>query len=96
MSSSAEQAFAHTEVIKVIYNCVENKIYFAHSEKWPYHYDFAKKFLNYKQSLSTFNVEMYLNEERLFILATIIRHRDQVSSSLISIVNNLYSNLLKI
>jgi hypothetical protein len=63
----------------VIYHCVENKFYFLQSEKWPYHFDFAKKFLGYKQSLSTFNVEMYLNEERNFILATIIRHRDQVS-----------------
>ena len=66
--------FGEVKSINVTYSIADNKIYYANSNKYFIHFDFAEKVLGYIKGHVIFNEEQYTkNPNRLYILA-IVNH----------------------
>lgn len=71
---------ARSEVVKVIWDKSDDKVYFLESRRWPIHFFFANRFLdrpgNRIPEQTSFNVIQYKTAERRFVLGTITRYLD--------------------
>jgi hypothetical protein len=70
---------AHTEVVKVVVEVNGERVWFCASERWPLHYDFARRFLARDFAIGdrgAFNTRQYRRDDRTLILASIVRHLD--------------------
>jgi pyruvate, water dikinase len=66
--------YGEVKSINLLYSIVDQKIYYANSNKYYIHYDFASAFLGYPKGHAAFNQEQYRNNpNRIYILA-IINH----------------------
>lgn len=77
---SNEHAIARTEVVKILWDHATDRLWFAQSERWPIHYDFAVRFLQTDArplgDRATFNRRIYLQENREMQMASLVRYRD--------------------
>src|ERR1700736_1047310 len=71
---------ANTEVVKVILDGSDGRIYFLQSRRWPIHYYFAQKFLSTSEhpvgDETAFNRTEYHSEQRRFVLGALSHFRD--------------------
>lgn len=71
---------SHTEVVKILFDRKDGRLYFQESRLWPLHYEFAARFLSSNTypvpDLMTFNRVEYHSARRRFILGTITRYVD--------------------
>ena len=89
--SPQDRAFARTEVVKVViyatapkgHNGGKNNLYFLQTVKWIFHHSFCDYYLHHPgaKKLSSFNAKNYLQDDRDFILGTVIHYKDQVRRS---------------
>lgn len=64
--------WGETESIKFIYDFVHDTIYYFNSNKYQYHYYFARDVLGYRLGVDVFNNEQYLNNpSRMFYMGTL-------------------------
>ena len=85
--SPQDRAFARTEVVKVViyatapkgHNGGKNNLYFLQTVKWIFHHSFCDYYLHHPgaKKLSSFNAKNYLQDDRDFILGTVIHYKDQ-------------------
>ncbi|MGE0786735.1 MAG: PEP/pyruvate-binding domain-containing protein [Sandaracinaceae bacterium] len=77
---SSEHAIARTEVIKVLWDHVTDRVYYCQSDRWPIHYDFAVRFIQSdERALGTrreFNQRQYLRADREMQMASVVRYVD--------------------
>jgi hypothetical protein len=73
----AEQVSAHVKSLKVVYDIVNDHVYFTNSKLYPYHYEFCSKVLGYKQSNDIFNIDQYgCGNNRIYCLASVNYYED--------------------
>jgi hypothetical protein len=80
-ATPGREAFAHTEVVKVIIDLEDDwRVYFLQSERWEIHYFFASRFLDRPghpiESHEAFNQREYRQQDRRFVLGTVVHYRD--------------------
>ena len=77
---SREHAVARAEVVKLLVDLEQDRVYFCQSDRWPIHYDFAVRFLSDEArpfgDRRSFNTRHYLRSDRRFIMATLVHYRD--------------------
>jgi hypothetical protein len=73
----AEQVTAHVKSLKVIYDIVNDHVYFTNSKLYPYHYYFCSIILGYKQSNEQFNIDQYgCGNNRIYCLGSVNYYED--------------------
>lgn len=80
-ATPGRETFAHTDVVKVIIDLEDNwRPYFLQSGRWEIHYFFAARFLDRPghpiESHEAFNQREYRQQDRRFILGTLVHYRD--------------------
>lgn len=77
-AASQEHAIAQTEVVKVLWDHATNKLYFMQSQRWPLHYEFAKRFIEDADrplgTLRQFGHEQYGQPNRTVQAATLVQY----------------------
>jgi len=77
---SSEHAVARTEVVKVLFDQVTDRLYFCQSARWPLHYDFAVRFIQTEDrplgERRAFMTRQYLRPDRDMQMASLVRYRD--------------------
>lgn len=77
---SNEHAVARTEVVKILWDHVTDRLYFCQSERWPIHYDFAVHSIQTDErplgDRGAFNRRQYLRPDRDMQMASLVRYRD--------------------
>jgi hypothetical protein len=72
---------SRVEVVKVLFDRTEHRLYFMQSRRWPIHYDFAERFLSTPgarlEDHVRFNDHEYRDDDRRFVLGTVTRYLDQ-------------------
>jgi len=72
---------ARVDVVKVLFDRGDGRLYFMQSRRWPIHYDFADHFLwppgAPLESHGAFNEHEYRDTDRRFVLGTITHYLDQ-------------------
>ena len=59
--------YSDVESVKFIYNSNNREIYFMNSKRFEFHYDFAVRFLGYKQGIYHFNNVQYSSAKERFL-----------------------------
>jgi pyruvate, water dikinase len=66
--------YGEVKSLNIIYSIADQKVYFANSNKYFIHFDFAESYLGYRKGHAMFNLEQYKNNpNRIYILA-ILNH----------------------
>ena len=77
-SAPTKSNFGQVGAVKVIYDFVNDKIYYLQSEKYELHYHFASKILGYKKGHINFNKTQYTNNpNRRYYAFTLNYHKAQ-------------------
>ncbi len=76
-----DETIAHTEVVKFLLDVANGRrSYFTQSNRWPIHYDFARRFLDTSahpiEDHEAFNVRQYRRDDRRFVLGSIVHYLD--------------------
>lgn len=75
------QHFANSDNVKILVDSSDGAVYFLQSERWPVHYWFARRYLSRPEApirdASAFLLENYHDEDRRFVLATLVHYVDQ-------------------
>ncbi len=66
--------FGQVKSINMLYSMVDRKIYYANSNKYYIHYDFASLYLGYIKGHAIFNQEQYTNNPNRIYIPGIINH----------------------
>lgn len=79
-SRPGTEHMARTEVVKVILDRSDDRIYFLESNRWPIHFFFAQRFLDKPglkvQEQTAFNVAQYKRDDRRFVLGSLTHFLD--------------------
>lgn len=71
---------ARTEVVKFLLDRTDGRVYFTQTERWPIHFDFAKKFLSTPshpvEDHGAFNRREYHDPDRRFIVGSLAHYLD--------------------
>jgi hypothetical protein len=72
--SPQNEAYSGVKSVKLLYNFIEDKIYYINSSKYMMHSEFAIGELGYKRGNNTFNIEQYVNHPNRKYFMTTITH----------------------
>ncbi len=79
-SRPGTEHMARTEVVKVILDRSDDRIYFLESNRWPIHFFFAQRFLDKPglkvQEQTAFNIAQYKRDDRRFVLGSLTHFLD--------------------
>lgn len=72
------EKYGNVSSIKIVYDILTKKIYYIHSRKYKFHYDFCSKYLNTYHQLAVFNsIEYGEGKSRKYIVANINHYEGQ-------------------
>jgi hypothetical protein len=78
---AGNEVMAHVEVVKVLLDHQDERLYFIQSRRWPIHFDFAERYLSSPGAPvldhGRFNDREYHDADRRFVLGTVTHHLDQ-------------------
>ncbi|HTR52712.1 MAG TPA: PEP/pyruvate-binding domain-containing protein [Kofleriaceae bacterium] len=71
---------SRVEVVKVLFDHTDERLYFMQSRRWPIHFDFAERFLSTPGEPvldhGRFNEHEYRDDDRRFVLGTLTHYLD--------------------
>jgi hypothetical protein len=80
-ATAGNEVMAHVEVVKVLLDHQDERLYFMQSRRWPIHFDFAERFLSSPGApvldQRRFNDLEYHDDHRRFVLGTVTHYLDQ-------------------